>query len=757
MRNFTLQAVGCLAQGTSTVETVCGSSGCSQRLIIELEVNNLDKLQFQWEAGDINERSPRKSDAGNAGVVVTVQKTAVSYSYGLTYVKAVPYNWVEFAHRAGLWQVKNGGETFCSETTAIWQNPRSLPDEILPRGRISMVPYAEGPPNPSSLSDEEYKAECKKKISEGSYPENFDCSQRLHTEAGMADAILELSDATKVARDSTFDVTARLMSSEMPDAPDPNVKGKYVFLPTAPSTNAWVQESRITEGCSDSDDLEAWGVSETDNPDLARLCKSGSPFCNPKSCLRHMIVLDEKHVTIDGSTCDLPGVSLQQWGREGFCDYAAGSCFAKNLKWFQEYNEAATQAGQPPPYALDYPPGNFPRYHAGLENANESIDISHAGPFELHRLAFAYPGNHKSTVRIEMNAGLIRWIQSSSPGQITSIAPPAPRECDNAQTFGCPLKVYVLNSGTVDATFYLELPYCTEHGSDEPTDKLDPVSAVQRNVRAGSSEAFDLTLRLTAVVQEFDFNCVMKLYDSELNQLDIKAFDLLTGKAADLPPAVTNPTGEVTVVEPPEDTRNWFQKLMNVVPNDGECDCAFWNILCLPADWNDCFGSLKKALKTVLLAGITLVALFLLWPVIKPLMKVLCKCACIPFKCLKSVGRHRKTLRQAKKLRKKEAKKLAKEQRRMEQKADEMSVEGRKKPSSECYSEESSSAISSATEGGGSAPSSEAVSSATYTASGRRKTSNEEYADVGNGSNARESASNTQYSSGCSNAYKTQK
>lgn len=68
--------------------------------------------------------------------------------------------------------------------------------------------------------------------------------------------------------------------------------------------------------------------------------------------------------------------------------------------------------------------------------------------------------------------------------------------------------------------------------SDGCTLQLDPVSAVQRNVPAGSSQAFDLTLRLTAVVEEFDFNCVMKLYDSELNQLDIKSFDLLTGKAA---------------------------------------------------------------------------------------------------------------------------------------------------------------------------------------------------------------------------------
>lgn len=71
---------------------------------------------------------------------------------------------------------------------------------------------------------------------------------------------------------------------------------------------------------------------------------------------------------------------------------------------------------------LEYPPGNYPRYHAGLDNANDAIDTSKAGPFELHRLAFAYPKNHKSKVRIEMNAGLIRWIQSSAPGQITSIA-----------------------------------------------------------------------------------------------------------------------------------------------------------------------------------------------------------------------------------------------------------------------------------------------------------------------------------------------
>ncbi|CDI74841.1 EF hand family protein, related [Eimeria praecox] len=704
------------------------------------------KLQFQWEAGDINERSPRKSDAGNAGVVVTVQKTAVSYSYGLTYIKAVPYNWVEYAHRALLWQVKKGGETFCSDTWGSkWLRFGKIPDPYLTKfcpvveyPWYRMLKVSENrtwffkvhvgiswwrPPSPSSLSDEEYKAECSKKISEGSYPKNFDCSQRLHTEAGMADAILELSDATKVARDTTFDVTARLISSDMPDAP---------------------------EGCSDSDDLAAWGVSETDNPDLARLCKSGStpcsPFCNPKSCLRHMIVLDEKDVTVDGATCDLPGVSLQQWGRDGFCDYSPGSCFAKNLKWFQAYNEEVAKTGRTPPYALEYPPGNYPRYHAGLENANEAIDTSKAGPFELHRLAFAYPESHKSKVRIEMNAGLIRWIQSSAPGQITSIAPPAPRECDNAQTFGCPLKVYVLNSGSVDATFYLELPYCTEHGSDEPTDKLDPVSAVQRNVPAGSSQAFDLTLRLTAVVQEFDFNCVMKLYDSELNQLDIKSFDLLTGKAAvslepDLPTAVTNPTGEVTVVEPPEDKRNWFQRLMNVVPNDGECDCSFWNVICLPADWNDCFGSLKKALKIILLAGITLVALFLLWPVLKPLLKIVCKCASIPFKCLRSAGRHRKTLRKAKKLRKKEAKKLEKEQRRMQQKA----LEASQRRGSGSYSEEPDESQSSAAQGSESAVSSEVASSEAYATEGRRQASNEEFTDADNSSSTNDDGSKTHY------------
>lgn len=149
------QTLECSGQGTSKVETVCSSGGlgCTDRLIVELDVDNLDvrlsrspnrhrfqnyhkhktpknlgrvysgsflcsftqtalpvpdldrrnhgryfvaalllsgfsqKLQFQWEAGDINNRSPRKSDAGNAGVVVTVQKTAVSYSYNLTYVK----------------------------------------------------------------------------------------------------------------------------------------------------------------------------------------------------------------------------------------------------------------------------------------------------------------------------------------------------------------------------------------------------------------------------------------------------------------------------------------------------------------------------------------------------------------------------------------------------------------------------------------------------------------------------------------------
>ncbi|KAL8438149.1 hypothetical protein ACSSS7_000436 [Eimeria intestinalis] len=407
-------------------------------------------------------------------------------------------------------------------------------------GTVIYSGYA-GPPSPSQLSDEAYKAECQKKIAAGKYPLNFDCSQRLHTEAGMADSILELSQATPAARDPIFDVTAQLVSSEVKEMlnlkigstdvvtingdksravlQEPNVKGKYIFVPTAPASHQWVKESLITEGCSDSEDLANWGVSESENPDLANLCKSGSPFCNPNSCLKHVLVLGEEDVSVDGSNCDRPGVSLEQWGRDGFCDYKAGSCFAKNLKWFHEYNKSA----------IHYPSGNYPRYYAESNNASEAIDVSKAGAFQLQRLAFVFPGS-------------------------------------------------------VDATFYLELPYCTEHGSSEPTDKLDPVPAVRRTVAAGSSQAFDLTLRLMAVVEQFDFNCIMKLYDSELNQLDVKTFDLLTGKANDLPGAVTNPTGEVTVVDPPVDTRNWYQRLMNVVPNDGECDCSFWNFFCLPAD-----------------------------------------------------------------------------------------------------------------------------------------------------------------------------
>ncbi|KAL8451361.1 hypothetical protein Emed_002026 [Eimeria media] len=406
--------------------------------------------------------------------------------------------------------------------SAVRENPETIPHEILPSRYFSLVSHAEGPPSPSKLSDEAYEAECQKKIAAGKYPANFDCSQRLHTDAGMADSILELSETTPAARDPVFDVTAHLVKSEYPD------------------TDVGI------EGCSDSDDLKNWGVSETDNPDLANLCRSGSPFCNPRSCLKHVLVLGEEDVSVDGSKCDRPGVSLEQWGREGFCDYKAGSCFAKNLKWFYDYNQTSVNATRDPEYALRYPPGHYPRYHGDLNDTSEAIDTSKAGAFQLQRLAFVFPNDHRSKVTIEMNAGLIRWIQSASPGQITSIAPPAPRECDNAQVFGCPLKVYVLNSGTVDATFYLELPYCTEHGSTEPTDKvgsslrcssssenstLDPVPAVRRTVAAGSSQAFDLTLRLTAVIEQFDFNCVMKLYDSELNQLDVKTFDLLTGKA----------------------------------------------------------------------------------------------------------------------------------------------------------------------------------------------------------------------------------
>lgn len=43
---------------------------------------------------------------------------------------------------------------------------------------------------------------------------------------------------------------------------EPNVAGKYVFVPTAPSTNAWVKESLITVSCGAPErDVNSYTVS----------------------------------------------------------------------------------------------------------------------------------------------------------------------------------------------------------------------------------------------------------------------------------------------------------------------------------------------------------------------------------------------------------------------------------------------------------------------------------------------------------------
>ena len=141
-------------------------------------------------------------------------------------------------------------------------------------------------------------------------------------------------------------------------------------------------------------------------------------------------------------------------------------------------------------------------------------------------------------------------------------------------------------------------------------------------------------------------------------------------------------------------------------------------------------------------------ALFLLWPVLKPFIKVVCKCVRIPFKCLKSVGRHRKTIRQAKKLRKKEAKKLAKEQRRMKQKAHEITVEARQARRWDSCSDEPEEPLSSATEGSESGVSSEVTSSAGCITDSRRQRSNQECAENNNCNTASDNASNAQCSTG---------
>lgn len=54
----------------------------------------------------------------SADVATTTAIVDETFPNFMVALQAVPFNWIEYAHRALHWQVKDGGENFCSETWA---------------------------------------------------------------------------------------------------------------------------------------------------------------------------------------------------------------------------------------------------------------------------------------------------------------------------------------------------------------------------------------------------------------------------------------------------------------------------------------------------------------------------------------------------------------------------------------------------------------------------------------------------------------
>lgn len=294
----------------------------------------------------------------------------------------------------------------------------------------------------SSTELENLEEECRRENKDS----NVDCSRIRHKESGIQTSVHTLNSSSPSFYDPKFGASVQVISSGPPfgSANAKDLNGYYMLQPTFSPKGmpASMTIPLLRNGC---------GKSQKNQTE-----EEGS------DCLKPTLIIPPENADFTGVSCDKLGTSVHTWSSVNgrFCYHPPGTCQRAQVAHFykkliedhslgkiSQYSVRAQNVG-PPQLILDS------LGEIGQEEVTQS-DMENATTIQSRRffLGYTFDSIFDTEIMFSVEASSVSWVATSSPGVITYIEPPPLEACTAMSSYGCPLKVYVKNSGKLFILF----------------------------------------------------------------------------------------------------------------------------------------------------------------------------------------------------------------------------------------------------------------------------------------------------------------
>ncbi|KAH7649825.1 hypothetical protein FG379_001669 [Cryptosporidium bovis] len=274
---------------------------------------------------------------------------------------------------------------------------------------------------------------------------NIDCLSLRHKNSGIQHSVHTLNSSSPSFYDPNFGASVQVISSGPPfgSANAKDLNGYLMLQPTysPKGVPASLNIPPLRNGCGKSKNQTEEEVND---------------------CLKPTLIIPPENVDLTGVACDKIGTSVHTWssinGR--FCYHPPGTCQRSQVANFykkiiedhslgkiSEYSVHSQNTGSPQ-LVLD----SFDKHENDM-NEEELEDEKNIKSRRFY-LGYTFDSVFDTEIMFSVEASSVSWAATSSPGIITYIEPPPLEVCTAMSNYGCPLKVYVKNSGKFELPLF---------------------------------------------------------------------------------------------------------------------------------------------------------------------------------------------------------------------------------------------------------------------------------------------------------------
>ncbi|KAK9170907.1 Male gamete fusion factor [Cryptosporidium meleagridis] len=454
----------------------------------------------------------------------------------------------------------------------------------------------------SSTELENMENECKEENKDST----IDCSRIRHKESGIQTSVHTLNSSSPSFYDPNFGASVQVISSGPPfgSANAKDLNGYYMLQPTF-----------SPKGMPPSFAI----------PPLRSGCGKASKNQTEEEindCLKPTLIIPPENADFTGVSCDKIGTSVHTWSSVNgrFCYHPPGTCQRAQIAHFYKKVIEDHSLGKISQYSVRAQNSGSPQLilNSVGEIGHEELDQNDMGNItniQSRRffLGYNFDSIFDTEIMFSVEASSVSWVATSSPGIITFIEPPPLEACTAMSSFGCPLKVYVKNSGDIDSGFVVQIPYCTKSGVQ--TSEVDPVMAQTKKIKANSIGIFTFVLGVS-VLTGSEYKCVVVLYNSFSVQLDQNMFTFSTTSTT-----ISIASSDSIISDVVANQTSLTNKKFDSMFTGNKCISCGLNFWCLIANIKDCIMLGVKCIGIILGLVIGFVILLKLIKIIFELRK----------------------------------------------------------------------------------------------------------------------------------------